>query len=1850
MTVLTLETLGPFRAFLGQTPLTDFRTRKVQALLIYLATEPRPQRRELLMDLLWPGMPERSARSNLRQVLYYLRQLLPEVSSDGGNGLAPVIANRQHIQLNPQAGARVDTQQLEALLARAHSHEHLDLSLCQDCAQHLEEAVSLYRGDFLADFYLDDSGAYEEWAQARREYYRRQVLDALAILTTMALRRREFAAAERYAAQQVDLDNLRESGYRQLMEALALSGRREQALAVYEACRRVLAEELGMGPAARTTAYYDQIVAGELQFDRLPAHGVRGYELKEPIDEGSYGVLYRALQPAVMREVAIKVIRRQYADNPDFIRRFEAEAQTIARLEHPHIVPLYDYWRDPDGAYLVMRYLRGGSLLAALQTGPWRLERAAAMLEQVAGALSAAHRMGVVHRDIKPGNILLDEAGNACVADFGIAMSSGPQITPEGAVASTLDYVSPEQILGEPVTPQTDVYSLGAVLYETLTGEKPFAGVPVARLLYSQLHEPIPLVAASRPDIPAPVDAILQKATAKQPSARYATALEMAAAFRGAIGEEERLSPAGPREGLAAPLEVVNPYKGLNAFQEADAEHFFGREALVQQLVARLAPAANGQDSRFLAVVGPSGSGKSSVVNAGLIPALRQGALPGSANWFITEMVPGTNPLEELEQALWRVAVDPPPDLVAPMQRDSRGILRTIRRVLPAEPPDGHPQLLLIIDQFEELFTLVEDESQRVFFLDSLLAALAAPRSPLRLVVTLRADFYDRPLQYQEWGQLFKDNSEVVLPLNSAELAWAVREPARTMGVRLEDGLEATIVSTVADQPGALPLLQYALTELFERREGRLISRAAYERLGGVQGALGQRAEGLYAGLPTSGQEMARQFFLRLVTLGEGSEDTRRRVLRAELEALTSRQAESDGGSQLVHDVLERFGAARFLTFDHDPVTRAPTVEVAHEALLREWPRLRGWLAESRDDLRQQRLLAQAAGEWQTAGRDPGYLLRHARLDQFADWTANTSVALTAGERAFVEASVAARESRLAAEEERRQRELHAARDLADAQQKRAEEQASAARRLRRRALYLAGALVVAAILAMLAAGASRRASANAAVAQTNADQAATSEAQAVANAELALNRQLEAESERQAAVAARSVAEHEALVRATAEAVAVDERETADQQRVLAEERLRLVASGELSLIAMNKIPSDPELSILLALQALENAQTKVAEEALHSALQASRVRMALVGHEEGVWGLAYSADGRQLATLDRSGTVRVWDLATGAELLSLSSVNGKDFNDFLYNKNGLELAVLSSDESGEATINAWDTTSGVPTLNVTLRISPADWWEASLSPDFALLAVVYETGETVLWDTAQARPVVSFPAHGTRVWEARFNDDGTRLLVYSADGAVRIWDVPGSVIGNGPAAVTSFSVGEDAQVTASAFSDDGTRVALGFSRSQLQIWELSSVPVLRHSLEANQANIFESLDFNGDGSLLAGATLDATVTVWETGEGRPLYKLVGHTSKVSEVVFSPDGRTLATASSDGSARIWDAAPVAGGEMSHFATEGNIWDLELSPDGQLLAVGGLSGPAALLDAKTGERLLELAGEPTSGVYRVSFHPAGDRVATVGQDNTIRIWDLQSGEVVLAWTGHGEGISGGLFFGTLDVAYSPDGSRLATAGADGLAKVWDAATGAELLMLAGHTDGLHSIAYSPDGRWIATSSDEKDTSVKVWDANSGEELYTLEGHPVRVWALAFSPDSSFLATGGFLGVVKLWDLASGKELYTLPSQVNTAVMMAFSPDGTKLITGGESLRVWDVATGTEQLTLSDQRSHLAISPDGRRLYASRVPDGVVRVYVLQLEDAVALARERLTRWWTPQECRQYLHQDECPER
>ena len=305
--------------------------------------------------------------------------------------------------------------------------------------------------------------------------------------------------------------------------------------------------------------------------------------------------------------------------------------------------------------------------------------------------------------------------------------------------------------------------------------------------------------------------------------------MEVSPALRDLAGmllrHDPTLDPARPH-----PRETRNPYKGLSAFGESDARDFFGREELTRQLVDRL------RDDRFVAVVGPSGSGKSSLVRAGLLPLLRD---DGSS---IVELSPGEHPLEELEGALLRIAVNPPATLMEQLAADDRGLCRALKRILPG---DGS-ELVLLVDQLEELFTLTEDEEQRSHVLTLLERAVRDPRSRLRLAVTLRADFYDRPLRHREFAALLQDRVLSVSPLSPDEIERAIAAPAAGVGVALEQGLLAEIVADVLHQPGALPLLQYALTELFDRRDGDTLTRAAYREIGGVAGALGARADAVY--------------------------------------------------------------------------------------------------------------------------------------------------------------------------------------------------------------------------------------------------------------------------------------------------------------------------------------------------------------------------------------------------------------------------------------------------------------------------------------------------------------------------------------------------------------------------------------------------------------------------------------------------------------------------------------------------------------------------------------------------------------------------------------------------------------------------------------------------------------------------------------------------------------------------------------------------------------------------------------------------------------------------------------------
>lgn len=615
---LHLSVLGPFSLSAAPERLVQVRGEKVRALLVYLAVETAVHRREELMALLWPELELTAAQSNLRQTLYRLRRAVPDVRprAKQASGMVPLfVADRASARLNPEAEISVDVHTFQRLLGEVRRHDHPTLHACRSCLERLEQAAALYRGDFLVDLFLAESNPFEEWAGSLRANLREAALALLRELTEAHLDAGRASDAEPWARRQLQLDPLRESAYRQLMTSLAEQGRKSEALALFEECRTVLAEELQTRPSAETLALYERIQEGDFDSAVQPGIRLREYIIMEELSGGSFGSIYRAYQPSVEREVAIKVIHPRYANQPEFMRRLETEARFVARLEHPHIVPLYDYWRDASGAHLVMRWLRRGSLEKRLEGGPLEIEDTLRLLNQIVAALTETHKQGIVHRDLKPGNILLDDQGNVYLTDFGIAkdLDVDTALTKPGTIVGSPAYMAPEQLRSEAVTPQTDIYSLGIILFETLTGRRPFRAGSIAALIQQHLNEPLPPVLALRPELPPAVDWVLGRATAKRPDQRYERVSDLGAAL------QEAFTPAtfaaAPTNSLrtgAQRLRLV-AHHDLSLL-ESDKRAFVGRQRQLDRLQTFLQDTLNGF-GRIIFVTGGSGRGKTTLLH-----------------------------------------------------------------------------------------------------------------------------------------------------------------------------------------------------------------------------------------------------------------------------------------------------------------------------------------------------------------------------------------------------------------------------------------------------------------------------------------------------------------------------------------------------------------------------------------------------------------------------------------------------------------------------------------------------------------------------------------------------------------------------------------------------------------------------------------------------------------------------------------------------------------------------------------------------------------------------------------------------------------------------------------------------------------------------------------------------------------------------------------------------------------------------------------------------------------------------------------------------------------------------------
>ncbi|MGB7338119.1 MAG: protein kinase [Phototrophicaceae bacterium] len=1576
---------------------------------------------------------------------------------------------------------------------------------------------------------------------------------------------------------------------------------------------------------------------------------IRGYEILEQIGAGGFGAVYRASQPVLKREVAIKVVLPEYANSPDFVRRFEIEAEVVARLEHPYIVPLFDYWREPDSAFLVLRLLRGGTLQNLLEKKePLPLEQIATILDQITSALHVSHRNNVVHRDIKPANILLDEDGNAYLTDFGIAQTTDYEsISGDEGITGSISHTPPEQIQSGKITPQTDIYALGIILYQMLAGEHPFAESTVSQMVFKHLSDPIPDL--DRDDIAYDINDILQKATAKDPQDRYEDVRELATEFRSLLLGEIVFEQ--PQDDQLVLLDVDNPYKGLRAFQEADADQFFGRTNLVERLLDRMAETT--RDARFLAVIGPSGSGKSSVVKAGLLPAIRQGRLRNSDNWFIVEMFPGLSPFTELRSALMRVAVNPVQSLINQIENE-KGLSDVINQIL----PDDGSELVLVIDQFEELFTQVEDEAIRTRFLDNLVDSVQADNSRLRVIVTMRADFYDKPLQYREFGELLRKRIETVLPMSSNELFETITHPAERVGAGFQPGLVEAISQDVGQQAGMLPLLQYTMTELFDNRQGQTLTLAAYQDIGGVTGSLARRSEELFLGLDQAGQLATRQLFLRLVSLGEGTEDTRRRVRQSEL-------ATTDA----IDKVIKLYGQYRLLTFDKDPNSREPTVEVAHEALIRTWERLQQWIDESREDLRVQRRVSSAVNEWISSGRDDSFLASGARLTQFQEWRNQTQLILNADENTYIATSIQA-------EEARKQKELAIARRVQNFQ----------------RASIVLGLMVALAIVAtgiFLNRATTAQNQANQALSTLEPAQSAVFDAQNLAN-----------DAETQVAVAGTQAEQAEQAViiaqqQATSAQNDLDIAQTqignAETQGAVVSQLTRIaptIASADERVSALELQVENVGMTLTPAQAAIDAAQVQVVAAQSTVAIVQTEVGEAQLEAEIAQTNVAVSQNDVSTAQADAAVAqadviIAQTDVALAqedviaAQSLALAAqaeaqVAQTDVGI------ALDEAQTAQSDAGlaQADANLAQTqvaSSGETLTPVAATVIAGAQQLAQQQSDLSTAQVLAGNAETqvaVVSALTQVAPTIA--AADERV----ANLERTLTPVQSTiDAAQRQIDNVGLTLTPiQDQIVQSQNQAATAQAQANIVQRAADSIFLAVNAEQaldLGNYDLALALTFESlNLDANQTRARRILNevafgtarlsFNDTqvGQLSPDSNYFVVsdgndLIVWDVASRAVIDRLVGHTAPILSVDFTTDMTRIVTGSADTTARLWD---ITGWRSGNTASQ-----------------------TVVLSDHTG----------AINVVRFGFNPSLPTVFTGSDDSNIIEWSISNGSIVRQYTGNTWAVSdltfvgdGNNFFTTVDANGTPillywnvgnvnpsfteqslifdrfnnDATRAVVGGNNGRALEvynttrrssvrqftrninWstetatafgfsptgglglmalssaqgedrlvlvDIATGEIVQTFVGQaTQGIDAIAYNPSGNLVLTASDN---ILTLWDVQSGTVLRTLAAHTDVITAINWSDDGRFASSVSRDNNIRLWDITGADEalrqIITIETAINRGKFPGFNSRGDRVIAGvWVSLFNWDAQTGmrNESVSTGDEIINVIYSPSESR--------------------------------------------------
>jgi WD40 repeat protein len=1244
------------------------------------------------------------------------------------------------------------------------------------------------------------------------------------------------------------------------------------------------------------------------------------------------------------------------------------------------------------------------------------------------------------------------------------------------------------------------------------------------------------------------------------------------------------------------------PYRELFAFREEDSDLFFGRDAFTKKLLSSV------KNKPLVAVLGASGSGKSSVVFAGLIPNLRR-----DPSWMILSFRPGQRPFDALGASLVPVLE---PDLTeAGQMREARifsEILReqeqsladAINRIV--KKHSACKQVLLYIDQFEELFTSITDYAERTQFINALIRAVNDRKDYLRIVLTLRADFLEHALAYRPLADALQDADLKLGPMNHEELRQVIEKPAKIRKVKFEPGLTDLILEHIKNDPAALPLLEFALTQLWDRQSNRTLTIKAYQEIGGVEKALTQYADSTFAHLKSEDLEKARRVFTQLVRLEAGTIEARRLAMRSEIK-------EAD------KSIIEEFINKRLLVTDRTPMGQE-TVEIVHEALIRGCQTIHGWIEKDREFLAWYAQFRIAMQQWVDHEKKESALLRGLNLSNAEKWLSQRSNDLNRDERLFILLS-----SELKMQEQ--------------------------AERNRRRRLTLLSiifsvlTLVSVLLVAYFGIRTQRDIAQNAERVARAGEIAAQSEVLASTNPQVSMLLAMEAMNATSPSLLAAEQALRDGMgmnsgIGLSPHEGPVTTLEFSPDARWLVTGSRRgttrlwdmtaKIASANSTLLtnhghAINDIAFSPNHRWLAT--GLSDNTTL-----LWDMNSVSADPKTLYGHINQVSVLAFSPDDRWLATGSLDTTILLWDLQAEDVAASSIPLHGSQtaISNLMFSPDGHWLAELDVDS-----ILLWNM--------VDLSIDPIvlnlenDIIVFAFSPDSRWIATGSKDSIVRLWNLkARAQTPThtqEFSGHKNGITAVAFSPDSHWLATGGWDSTVRLWDLKAA----DPQVNSKLLHGNNGPISTLAFSPQGSWLASGGRDATAYLWDVSLFETSTHpsfipvALHAGGGHI-RNLVFSPDDRWLASIGSDNKAKLWNLTNDRPYENPIAlHDINRMSFTFSPDGHWLATMSNsfNTTARLRDMTavdPSASANILSGHTSG-ITTIATSANADWLATGSYDSTVRLWNMKDFTKRPILLDQHTSSINILAFNEKGNLLATGSSDNSTCVWSIPpttssaKPDLLRCLAGHSNGIN------ALD--FSADGRWLAEGGDDHIVQLWDlsrltASSDPKVLRANGL---ILVVKFSRDGQWLLVGS--SDSTAELWNVNDLSKPVRLVGHKAGIATAEFSPDGHWLATGGWDARVRLWDLTTtdpSSNPTLLPVNV-TAVSnpsLQISPNGRWLAVGGPAQQIflWDLTSNQPVSAPTDVLiGHtgyidvLAFSPDERWL-ASGSRDNTVRLWSL----------------------------------